>query len=109
MAELSARADGVRSLVGGVRQLADYLRDGAPEGAESAAELVAARAIIEAPKRSGRLVNATGTRGAAIVSAVPYARPVHARNPYVSRAWAQLLPRVVDAFGTDIQSKLDRL
>lgn len=89
MSDLTVTARGVDELRRKARESADELRAGweAPRDAAAVAvvDVVRSRTV---PVATGRLrAETTASRGA-VVSAVHYARPVHARQPYVTQAVA---------------------
>lgn len=88
MAGMTSSADQVAREVG---DLADDLRDMTP-AASAAAAIVLPIAVAESPRQTGRLAASLRSvevaTGFSIESEVPYARKVHARNPWIADAIA---------------------
>jgi len=107
-AQLDIDARGVDTLRASLSAAADYLREGMPRAEADAAQLIAERArSTTAPVHTGHLASTISASAGTVAAAADYARPVHARDPFVTEAKAQLETEIVAVFTTDAQRLLD--
>lgn len=108
MSELTAQLRGVDELQRRAAAAADDARAGFPAAQDRAAEAVADVArTTTAPRRTGHLADMTTAEHGTVVSAVDYARPVHARQPYVTEAVARAEGEIVTAYEDHAEQLLD--